>query len=253
MRSSLSPAPRSAAPGGAYGAAKRRVLDAHRDRSATGVARFVVRAGPIPEGHERLTREAAAGVAGITAADVAALIEGVRRPDTESLRNHILPGQQRRHALRATLCQPLAAALNDARNHLRTLHSRALAAPTRRERYLWIGEALHLVQDAYAPAHVERTRGTAGHHPISYIRFFGPTSAGYPTEHAFPFDPRDLVAELTGGLKPWSLTALDAGREYLWLMQRGGSGLDTFIDRHFTLSPQRREPSERYLRCRLTR
>lgn len=230
-----------------YGALKHRVLRAHADRSAQGVAQFVVRtgAGVIPEGHERLTREAAAGITGVSAADVRALVEGVRRPDTESLRNHVLPDQQRRHALRATLGQPLAAALRDARMHLAALHGRALGAGSRQAAFLLIGEALHLIQDSYAPAHVQRLKGAGGRHPITYIRYFGPNSGGAPLEHGFPFDPRDLVAEVTGGLKPWSLAAVAASREFLWLMQRhlarpraarNAEELRTFLDRHLVLS-----------------
>lgn len=243
-----------------YAEARRRFQREHPERTAAGVARFVVRTGLIPEGHERLTREAAAGVPGIAAAEMQALIEGVRRPDTESLRNHILPGQQRRHALRARLCQPLAEALRDARGQFAELHRRALTAPTRLDIYRWAGEALHLLQDSYAPAHMQRVRAPDGRFPITYIRVFGVTGQGAPREHGFPFDGRDLVADVGGGLRPWSHIAIDASRQYLQILKRHlaaprgpsvAAELRAFMDRQFVLSPRRTEPRDLYLRCRL--
>lgn len=230
---------------------RRRDLDRAREE-------FVVGSGPIPEGHERLTREAAAGLAGVTPAALAALIEGVRRPDTESIRNHLVAAQQRRHALRATLCQPLGAALTDMRGHLAALHRRALAAATTAAGFGAAGEALHLIQDAYSPAHVERERGAGGRHPIRYIRAYGLTTGG-PREHQFPFDARDLVTGVLGGaLKPWSRVAVEASREYLQLILRhlaapgGGDGgeLRAYMEKHFALSPNRTEPSRWHIACR---
>lgn len=233
---------------------RRRARDLDRAREE-----FVVRAGPIPEGHERLTREASSGLAGISPAALAALIDGVRRPDTESIRNHLIAAQQRRHALRATLCQPLRAALADTRGHLAGLHGRALAAGPRPPGFALAGEALHLIQDAYSPAHVERTRGAGGRHPILYIRAYGLTTSG-PREHQFPFDPRDLVAGVLGGaLKPWSRVAVDASREYLLLLLRqfaapGAAGhagaLHTYMEKHFALSPSAVEPGRYHIACR---
>ena len=220
---------------------------------------FVVRSGPIPEGHERLAREAARGLAGISARHLAALIEGVRRPDTESLRHHLIASQQRRHALRASLCQPLSAALAEIRAQLAALHGRALAAGPTPAGFMLAGEALHLVQDSYSPAHVERVEGSGGRYPIVYIRYYGLTTVA-PREHQFPFDPRDLVAGVLGGpLKRWARVAVDASREYLELFLRrlgtpGGAApaaeLRAYMDKHLYLNPHRTEPHQYHITCR---
>lgn len=230
-----------------------------------GADAFVVQAGPIPEGHERLTREAATGLRGLTAADLAALRDGVRRPDTAKLTDHVHPAQQRRHALRRDLCQPLGDSLSDMRNQLVLLHGRALAsmaAGGRREAFQWLGEALHLIQDSYAPAHVERISGTGGRYPIAYVRYYGIIGDGYPREHRFPFDTRDLVSGWRGGaLHPWARVAVGASREFLRMAlghlarprsPRNAVGLRRFLDRHLFLAARRTEPRSVYpLRCRV--
>jgi hypothetical protein len=220
---------------------------------------FVVRSGPIPEGHERLTRDAAAGLAAIGPAQMSALIAGVRRPDTESIRNHLIPAQQRRHALRASLCQPLAAALSEMRNHLASLHARALAAGPSATGFGLAGEALHLIQDSYSPAHVARSRGAAGRHPITYIRYYGLTTSS-PQEHQFPFDRRDLVAPVLGGpLNGWAREAVRASREYLalilreWRAPAGPAALRAYMDRQLSLSASHTEPRDHHFTCRLGR
>jgi hypothetical protein len=230
-----------------------------------GAEVFVVQAGPIPEGHERLTREAAAGLRGLTADDLAALREGVRRPDTAKLTDHIHPAQQRRHALRRDLCQPLADSLGDMRNQLVLLHARALASMVRgarREALQWLGEALHLLQDSYAPAHVERIAGAGGRYPITYVRYYGIIGEGYPREHRFPFDTRDLVSGWLGGaLHPWARAAVRASREFLRMAldqlarprsPRNRVELRHFLERHLALAARRTEPRGVYpLRCRV--
>jgi hypothetical protein len=228
-----------------------------------GADLFVVKSGPIPEGHERLTRDAVRGIRGITASDLAVLTTGVRRPDTEKLTNHVNPAQQRRHALRRDLCQPLSAALSDMRNQLVLLHANALRASTRRSRSLamgWIGEALHLIQDSYAPAHVERITAGGGRHPIVYIRYYGFIGQGSPREHAFPFDTRDLVAS-GGTLRRWARVAVAASREFLQMMMRhlatprapgNAAELRRYMNRHLILSSRRIEPASIYpIKCRI--
>jgi hypothetical protein len=228
-----------------------------------GVDLFVVKSGPIPEGHERLTRDAARGIRGITASDLAVLTSGVRRPDTAKLTNHINPAQQRRHALRRDLCQPLSSALSDIRNQLMLLHANALRASASRSRSAamgWIGEALHLIQDSYAPAHVERATAGGGRYPIVYIRYYGFIGQGSPREHAFPFDTRDLVAS-SGTLRPWARVAVTASREFLKMMMRhlaaprapgNAAELRSYMNRHLILSSRRVEPARIYpIRCRI--
>lgn len=199
-------------------------------------------------GHEVLTTDAARGLP-ISPAQLACLIEGVRRPDTASLTAHVVPGEQRRHTLRSTILQSQRAALADAVGHLRALHARALAPglPSQ-ERFRLIGEALHLIQDAYAPAHVARDPGGR----IRRIRNYGPANLTLPVllqpgEHRFPVDLRDRIR--TGGpgsaLTPEARAAVAASREYLVMALRhlGGStppaqvrtDLDAFIRRHFRL------------------
>ena len=208
------------------------------------------------EGHERLTRLAAAGLPGLTAGDRAVLAKGVRRVDI-GVRTHISSSHQRRHVLRRSLCQPLREALRDARRQLLRLYARAASARSRREAFGWIGEALHLIQDSYSPAHTQRRRGRpGGPHPIVYIRNFGQGRA--PLEHAKPSDARDRVP--TGPLNFWAREAVRASRQYLQLVRRHRRGrlsrrrrrreLRAFMNRHFLLSRRRREPNSIYRRCR---
>jgi hypothetical protein len=222
----------------------------------------------IPEGHERLTRDAAAGLAGIGTADVPPLIEGSRRVDY-GLTNHFKADEQRRHFLRRSLCQNLSAALGEARNTLADLHGRALAAFARGPRagaFGWAGEALHLIQDSYSAAHTERD-WAALNVPIVYIRYFGPWGDPAPREHRVlpPPDPRDLIAP-HGFLIREARAAIATSREYLTLLIRHAAGmaaagrmpaaavareLAAFMNRHFALSPRRTEPRTVYLRCRI--
>jgi hypothetical protein len=229
---------------------------------------FVVKLGRGPEGHERLTRLAAAGVPGITSSDVPALVRGVRRVDigknpiqfVPAMIDQFRPSQQRRHALRRDLCQPLSGTVADIRGLLSTLHGRALRASTRNASTEWIGEALHLIQDSYSPAHVARTRGTAGRHPIVYIRYFGLRGRPYPIEHRVvpPPDPRDIVTDPAGILTPWAREAITASREFLRMVARhrarpsaptNAAELRTFARKHTALSPRRIEPKRYYPSC----
>jgi hypothetical protein len=220
---------------------------------------FVTQVLPgMREGHEILTRSAAAGLAGV---DLPALLRGVARVDAGKSRlslpgallDSLRPAQQRRHVLRATLCQPVRDALSATRNHLVHLHSQALTAPSRAAAFEWIGEGLHIVQDSYSTAHTERAfgAGLGGTHPIRYIRFFGftrrlpPQFTSPPREHAFPTDPRDQITDAAGRLRPESHIAISASREFVQMMlghlARPGSPsnaaeLRAFMDGHLALS-----------------
>ena len=234
---------------------------------------FVTRILPgMREGHEILTRAAASGLAGV---DLPALLRGVVRVDAGmsllhlpgALLGSLNPAQQRRHSLRASPCQSVAAALRDIRRHLALLHVRALAATARPQAFEQIGEALHLIQDSYSEAHVERTFGVGpgGTHPIRYIRFFGflsrfpPRFTSAPREHAFPSDPRDQVTDSRGRLKRESILAISASREYLQMMlrhlasprsPRNLAELRSFINRHLALSARPLDVRSFHPECR---
>lgn len=204
---------------------------------------FVTKVLPgFPEGHEVLTRSAAAGLAGI---DMPALLIGVTRVDKgerlrdlpSSLVHSVVADEQARHALRMYISTPMGSALAQVTRHLRILHSRALVAAcagASRTAFLWIGEALHLIQDSYSSAHTQRDfgRGHGGSHPIRYIRFYANvkinrfprlptfTRGKGPREHNFPTDPRDSIRAPGGALKPEARAAIAASREYLRMMLR---------------------------------
>jgi hypothetical protein len=204
----------------------------------------VAGAGVVPEGHEVLTRSAAAGLA-ISPTELGFLIEGVRRPDEASLVAHILPGEQKRHFLRATVLQGTAAAWTAATNHLRDLHRRirAFGAGRAPEQLRLIGEALHLIQDSFAPAHVVRDPGSGR---ILFIKNFGPTTSG-PINHGFPVDLRDRIHSgiIRPTLRPEATRAIGASRDYLAMTLRHIGGgvpvpvidteLNAFVGRHMPL------------------
>jgi flagellar motor protein MotB len=220
---------------------------------------FVTRILPgLREGHEVLTREAAAGAPGV---DLPALLRGVTRVDSGggglslpgALIGSLVPAQQRRHALRAELCQPVSTALSQIRNHLVLLHARAMGARTRSAAFEQIGEALHLIQDSYSDAHVQRNFGAGprGTHPIQYIRFFGflsrlpPRTTSAPREHGFPADDRDQITDSRGRRRPETRIAVNASREYLLMAMRhlttptsptNAREVRAFLDRHLFLS-----------------
>jgi hypothetical protein len=127
-----------------------------------------------PQGHEVITRRAAAGVPGYTPADINTLVEGVRRTDigtgvigfVGAMANQFAADAQRSHSLRRAVCQPLATALREIRGRLVELHGLALLSQRRGRRQAameWTGEALHLIQDSYSAAHI--------HEPTSHPQF----------------------------------------------------------------------------------
>ncbi len=216
---------------------------------------FVTRILPgLKEGHEVLTRRAAAAVPGV---DTPALLRGVVRVDAGkhiwnlpgALASSLDPSQQRRHALRAAPCQSTGAAVGAMRALLTFMHGRARTAASRAQAFEMAGEFLHLLQDSYSLAHVLRAfrRGGAPH-PIRYVRFFGflsklpPRRTTAPNEHQFVSDPRDEVFDSAGGLKFEASIAVDASVEYLRMLiaqrsrppsPRDATELLAFLNRHF--------------------
>lgn len=165
------------------------------------------------EGHEILTRQAAHGI--IFGADLFTLVDGARRPDLADPSDHIKLGEQHRHFLRS-INQPAWSAWFSAIDHLRTLHQNMLASASRADELRLIGEALHLIQDSFAPAHVEREPRTGD---ILNLHVYDPKPP--PGEHIFLVDARDAVWQSPrDGTSPPKLTAaasdaVSASREYL--------------------------------------
>ena len=206
-----------------------------RAGAATGPDPFVVQIPwmGVPPGHETLSTMAAHGLPWIAPADLAAMIAGVRSVDTAKLSNHFKPSQQRRHVLRAHKCQSQPEALCQARHHLRRLHRAALAAPARAQKFQFIGEALHLIQDSFSQAHASRSGGGTG--PILYIRYYRLDGLPYPQEHRVlpmrapgqiiprPIDPRDYIGAsgpAGGALIPPARQAVRMSRAFLRLVGR---------------------------------
>lgn len=207
----------------------------------------------VKHGHVELTANAAAS-AGFGGDDLEALKRGVARPDQSptSITEQIDECQQHRHALRAAFCQDMPSAIERIRSYLRNLYDciLSMAAPQdperRKAQFELIGEALHLIQDSYSPAHMERDFGGPGKvHAIKYIRFWNPiTLAGDPMEHNFPVDPRDNLT-LASFPIDWVKEALTASREFLQMVKRhiadpGDSKVrperDAYINKHLLLS-----------------
>lgn len=163
-----------------------------------------------PPGHEILTERAARGVVKKTA-DFTSLIAGVRRPDLADPQDHIKLGEQKRHFLRS-IKQPSWTAWFSAIDHLRALHQSMLTSTNRADQLALIGEALHLIQDAFAPAHVERD---PRNRDIVNIRVYDPKPP--PGDHVFRRDARDAIftAPSPTALALGAKEAIAAGKEYL--------------------------------------
>jgi hypothetical protein len=205
----------------------------------------------LMKGHETIT-ESALRATGL-AAHRKLVIEGVQRPD----RVDALPSaEQKRHALRATACQPTASALRDIKIQLLKLHETVLLARGGRDSWLHVGEALHLIQDSFSPAHVERALG--GTNAIIYIRSYRHGVLVGPTEHLNPVDQRDYIK--FPSTQAWVARALSVSGEYLRLVKdhlaRGltpAAACDDvirFMNRHLALSPAHRNPSDFHKACR---
>jgi hypothetical protein len=208
-----------------------------------------------------LTARAATGVPGITPADLRVLQDGVARPDAD-FSKVFDPVEQKRHTLRRVVCQTQPDALSEARNHLIALHGNALApGRPRADRFGTIGEALHVIQDAYSEAHAERRFGPPGvpPHPIVFIRFFGfDGSCPHPVEHRVvpPPDPRDVILAPSGALTRPAAESVSASNEFLRMMMRhlasptaptNPAELRAFMDRHLVLDP-RHTPTRHFYR-----
>lgn len=218
------------------------------------------------EGHEILTRRAAAGIPGV---DLSALMRGVTRPDTGgggllklvgSAVHSVDPGVQKSHALRSRAQMSTRDSVDEIAGWIRELSRRAIAAaggtptPTAFE---WTGEAIHAIQDSYSFAHTLRDSSNR----IAKVRRFWASPAAIralivtpmlavtalglsrttgPEEHNFPMDDRDKIFWGNGSLKWEAQLAIDASREYLQMMMthmRSGANpaeMDAFIARHFT-------------------
>jgi hypothetical protein len=212
---------------------------------------FTGRGIGVIKGHETIT-ESALRATGLTA-HRALLIEGVQRPDRAP---SLPPGEQKRHALRGLPCQTTATALAEIHAQLLKLHGLALAARGGRDTWLWAGEALHLIQDSYSPAHTERALG--GANPIIYIRSYRHGVLVGTTEHLYPVDHRDYIKFPSS--KAWVARALSVSEEYLKLVKShlarrlapaaARPDLVRFMNRHLALSPAHRNPSDFHKACR---
>ena len=170
------------------------------------------------EGHEAITRAAWEGM-GLLPEQERALIRGVRSPDVSlaGLLSSALPFAQPRHALRRWWSTSSADAVRDAREFLAAIHQRAMSLPDGPRRWMVLGEALHCLQDAYSPAHVDRTGGR-----ILRMHHWGPVDAfrgGGHREHGFPSDRRD-GAWSNGELTVEARTAVQGSRRYLEIAVR---------------------------------
>jgi hypothetical protein len=190
------------------------------------------------EGHEWLTRSAigpsrtiAFRVAGkslsrtLTAAEEAEVIAGNRSVDLGWGGTGVLfafnQDEQKRHSLRREYGQALPAALSDVIGSLRAQHAAILAEPDPKTRLHRIGQALHLVQDSYSPAHTDRRPGSGW--CIFYIKNYGRGRA--PAEHGVPSDDRDRVANPAS--RAAATAAIAASREYLSIVFKAIYGRST--------------------------
>ncbi len=227
------------------------------------------------EGHEIITR-AAAHRAGFPArpASVNQVIAGVKRVDVgprlrnvpKDLAHALVPDMQRKHALRRRLCTTMAPAIAEIRSELRALHRRAVRARRTSAAMGFIGEALHLIQDAYSAAHMERTPRKMSGGKIQYIRFYAIARLGWPPieigtgphEHGFPLDPLDNIHTPGGALTHESRQAIDASTDYLQLMRHLLAGgrrprirtIRRFMNKHLSLSSTLSQPDHFHRRCR---
>jgi hypothetical protein len=196
-------------------------LRTNNAQDTAGLGWFVdTKIGPttVSAGHEELTEKAAAGLVGDKAL-LRALVDGARRPDLADPRDHIKAGEEQRHFLRAGLRESPVDAWDKSIEHLRGLHQQILAAPSLApSQFSLIGEVLHLIQDGYAPADVERQpAATTSNDPraseIVDVRYYGifPFVKG---AHVHRIDSRDNIRD-QGTLKPEAIHAITAGRAYL--------------------------------------
>jgi hypothetical protein len=181
------------------------------------------------EGHEILTRHAVAGL--LPPAEAYHVQTGVIRPDrggrsywrfprsaVESLKAAAQPS----HSLRPTPSTTTAAALRSIQARFAGLYRRAMLAPTRQAALEWLGEALHLLQDSFSSAHVDRAGGAGRIQRIRafYIRLGWPPLSRQPDEHNAPSDDRDNIYDPSGALRPQARAAVAASRHFLVMALR---------------------------------
>lgn len=199
------------------------------------------------EGHEILTRSAMSGFP-LSASEQDALLYGVIRPDRGgrsylsfpiAARAAYAPASQAAHSLRATPSTSTAAALATIQAKFRTLYGTALASATRLDALGWLGEAMHLLQDSFSTAHVDRVGLTGRLRRI--MAFYLGSSA--PAEHGSPWDNRDDVYG-SAGLKAEAVGAINASRDLLAMFFRHsaapgspaiGAEVNAFIARHLSM------------------
>ena len=195
---------------------------------------FYTKVTPIPgignkEGHEILTRLAMSGLP-MSAGEKSAVELGVIRPDRggrsywnfpRSALESLKAAAQPAHSLRPTPASTTPAALRLIHARFAGLHRRAMRAASRSTALEWLGEALHLLQDSFSSAHVERAGGTGriGRIRAFFVRLGWPPLSRAPGEHNAPSDPRDDVY-LGGALRPEARAAVWASRAFLIMALR---------------------------------
>jgi hypothetical protein len=228
---------RGIVPGGSRQTGRYRELEFELDQAGRQLEApepFFTKVTPIPgignkEGHEILTRLAMSGLP-LSAADRTSIELGVVRPDRggrsywnfpRSAIESLKAAAQPAHSLRPTPSSSSAAALRLIHLRFAGLHRRAIRAASRSAALEWLGEALHLLQDSFSSAHVERAGGTGriGRIRAFFIRLGWPPLSRAPGEHNAPSDPRDDVF-LAGGLRPEARAAVAASRAFLIMALR---------------------------------
>ena len=195
---------------------------------------FWTKVTPIPglgnkEGHEILTRSAMSGFP-LSAAEQSALLDGIIRPDRGGSSYWNFPGaaigafraaNQAAHSLRATESTTTPVALATIQQKFRALYSRALGSSGRTTALGWLGEAMHLLQDSFSSAHVERAGATGPIRRIRafFVKFGWPPRSTAPHEHNMPSDDRDNVF-VGGALRPEAVAAVNASRDLLAMFLR---------------------------------
>lgn len=173
---------------------------------------WFVKSGPLPPIHEDITHAASKLVA---PSDMAALIEGVRYPDVGvNITDHVMPDSQANHSLRRYLWSSTSGALKEVRTKLGELHHKALTSSNREQRWGYFGQALHLIQDSFSPAHSVRKGRT-----VTRLLNYGPINLELQElmflEHIFPIDIRDYGRGLEGAFTSEARMAVNASKEYL--------------------------------------
>ena len=212
-----------------------RNLDLAAHELEQGAESFVTKVLPgLDEGHEVLTRFAAVGL--VSGADRDSVMLGVIRPDRGGASYWNFPGSipsafdprvQPAHSLRPTAATTTPAALALIRDRLASLYRAALSAPGRSTALEYVGEGLHLIQDSYSGAHVERAPASGGISRIVRIRAFyinswPPSRSTAPSEHNVPSDSRDQIWDpvVPTRLRNEAILAVAASREYLEMLLR---------------------------------